>query len=832
MEWWKSAPKSRPLRSLVRLIQLGGQSALMVVLIGLLGTSLAFLFTRAVIQRDEARRFEMARQNVETHLQSRIDRFVNLLRHTRAFINSKETFSREDFHLFFQNVDIRRNYPGLQGISFVENLSLNYLWAHQREVREDGFPRYRVWPPPPKMRARYARQARIYPVKFLEPFDLINQRALGFDMLSEPTRRDAMHQARDTGQPVLSGRLVLVQEGDLKGRPGFLIFLPIYRRGAKTDTVAQRRAALIGLVGAPFRAYDFFSEMYSSSSFEKEGIALDAYDGAEPTEEHLLFARNSLPARARVNAESSTHWADSRLNIAGHDWTLRVFTTPDFGSRADHFAPYLVAVCGLLVTFLISWVVYVSGRHAAFQRERATSEQRARQSLESLADDLSHAVNERDLILQRQERMLQVGRVVSAEHDVEKVVQAITDAAVSLSNAQMGAFFYTVTNKHDESYQLYALSGVGREQFRDFPMPRNTEIFRPTFGGLGAVRSDDITRDPRYGKNSPHHGMPRGHVPLRSYLAVSVVSRGGEVLGGIFLGHPEPKVFTEKEERVVQGLADQAAIAIDNARLFQKNREAIETRDEFLSICSHELRTPLTSLKLQNQLVERALQQSQSQANDSVHQERFAKLVQQSGNQVDRLVRLVEEMLDISRIRSGKLAITAEKVDATNLVRETLERFAPQLQQMKCAVTLNAPPELIGSWDKLRLEQVIVNLLTNAMKYGQGRPIHIELGRENERAVLAVKDQGIGIAKEHQTRIFERFERAISKSEISGLGLGLYIVKQIVELHGGAIRVESELGQGSRFVVDLPLRFVPPTKEKEERPARKRSEAVPPSAFV
>lgn len=819
---WNIARKGRHRLFSSRLVQFTGQTALTVVILGLLGTALAFLFTRTVIQRDEERRFEMAKQNIEVHLQARIERYLNVLRHTRAFINSKETFSREDFHLFFQNVDIRRNYPGLQGVSFIENLPANYLWAHQREVREDGFRRYRIWPQPPRR-----HRGRIYPVKFIEPFDLVNQRALGFDMLSESTRREAMHQARDTGHPILSGKLTLVQEGANKPRPGFLIFLPIYRRGAKTDTLTQRRAALIGLVGAPFRAQDFFEEMYSSANFSKEGIALAAYDGHEVAPESLLFSRSKNSEGKEITREGS-HAANSHVNIAGHEWTLRIFSTSEFGSRADHFAPYLVAVFGLLLTFLITWVVFVTGRHAAFQRDRATSEQRARQSLESLADDLSHAVKERDLSLHRQEQMIEVGQVVSGELDVEKVVQAVTDAAVSLSNAKMGAFFYNITDHSGESYVLYALSGISREHFKNFPMPRNTDIFRPTFTGGSAVRSDDITKDSRYGHNAPYKGMPKGHPPLRSYLAVSVVSRQGEVLGGIFLGHVEAGIFKDREEKVVKALAAQAAIAIDNARLFQKNREAIETRDEFLSICSHELRTPLTSLKLQNQLVERALQQ------DSVlDRERFSQLVKRSGNQVDRLVRLVEEMLDISRIRSGKLAIVAERVDMISLTRETLERFAAQLQAMKCVVTLSAPAELHGDWDKLRLEQVVVNLLTNAMKYGQGKPIHIEIQKAADHVLLSVKDQGIGIAKEHQTRIFERFERAISKSEISGLGLGLYIVKQIVELHGGTIRVESELGKGSQFIVDLPLHFVQQTKQEAPKAApRYPTLPQPPSMSV
>ena len=167
---------------------------------------------------------------------------------------------------------------------------------------------------------------------------------------------------------------------------------------------------------------------------------------------------------------------------------------------------------------------------------------------------------------------------VAAEHDLERLVQMVTDAGVELSHASFGAFFYNVLRDDDEAYTLYTLSGAAREAFAKFPMPRNTAIFEPTFRGEGVVRSDDILADPRYGKSAPHHGMAAGHLPVRSYLAVPVVSRTDDVLGGLFFGHPEPGVFTLRCERVVVALAAQAAVAIDNARLYMANRREIDAR--------------------------------------------------------------------------------------------------------------------------------------------------------------------------------------------------------------------------------------------------------------
>jgi hypothetical protein len=168
-----------------------------------------------------------------------------------------------------------------------------------------------------------------------------------------------------------------------------------------------------------------------------------------------------------------------------------------------------------------------------------------------------------------------VGRHLTAQLDIDTLVQDATDAATTAVGAAFGAFFYNLVNQFGESYTLYTLSGVPRESFSRFPMPRNTEVFAPTFDGEGTVRSSDITADRRFGRNAPYHGMPEGHLPVRSYLAVSVISpSNGEVLGGFFFGHPEAGRFTRRHERLAEGIAGYSAIALDNARLYERERNS------------------------------------------------------------------------------------------------------------------------------------------------------------------------------------------------------------------------------------------------------------------
>ncbi|HZX94327.1 MAG TPA: ATP-binding protein [Myxococcales bacterium] len=395
----------------------------------------------------------------------------------------------------------------------------------------------------------------------------------------------------------------------------------------------------------------------------------------------------------------------------------------------------------------------------------------------------------------------ELGQLIAAELDLEKLVQSVTDASTRLVRAQFGAFFYNLINEKGESYTLYTLSGVPREAFSKFPMPRNTDVFRPTFEGTGVVRSDDITRDPRYGHSAPHYGMPRGHLPVVSYLAVPVVSRSGEVLGGLFFGHPQPGNFTARDEELVKGLAAHAAVAIDNARLFQRAQEAVQLRDEFLSIASHELKTPLTPLHVQIQQLRRHVEKGTLA---EVEPDRLRQLIMGAERQMLRLTSLVEHLLDVARINTGKFRLERERVDLVALVKEALDRYAPQLAEAGCAVEVHAPPAIQGSWDALRVEQCFINIVTNAAKYAPGKAISVTLSEEGGMAIVEVKDGGPGIQQDDLKRIFKRYERVGTETRVAGLGLGLFISRQIVEAHGGSIVAESAPGQGATFTIRLP----------------------------
>ena len=260
-----------------------------------------------------------------------------------------------------------------------------------------------------------------------------------------------------------------------------------------------------------------------------------------------------------------------------------------------------------------------------------------------------------------------VGAIVASDLDRTRVVQAVTDAATELTTAEFGAFFYNLVNESGESYTLYTISGAPREAFSQFPMPRNTAVFESTFKGSGIVRSDDITADPRYGHNAPHHGMPKGHLPVRSYLAVPVRARSGEVVGGLFFGHQTVGRFSERHERLAEGIASWASVALENARMYESVQEASRIKDDFLASLSHELRTPLNAILGYAHMLRSGL----------VPPDRRDRAVETIERNATSLAQIVDDVLDVSRIVAGKIRLNVQPVDLPHVVRNAVEAMTP-----------------------------------------------------------------------------------------------------------------------------------------------------------
>ncbi|HZH98271.1 MAG TPA: ATP-binding protein, partial [Fimbriimonadaceae bacterium] len=354
--------------------------------------------------------------------------------------------------------------------------------------------------------------------------------------------------------------------------------------------------------------------------------------------------------------------------------------------------------------------------------------------------------------------------------------------------------------------------------------PRKTAIFAPTFDGTAVTRSDDITKDPRYGKNEPYFGMPEGHLPVSSYLAVPVVSRSGEVLGGLFFGHSEPGVFTARHEKLLVGIAAHAAVAFDNAHLLASVKRELAAREraehqirqlnaqlerrvqertaqleaankELEGFCysvSHDMRTPLRGIVASARFLE----------------EDFADRIGAKGvedlrelaRSAQRVAQLVNDLLEFSRISRKQVA--AVPVDLSSLAERAADEVKQATGCKNASIRIGPGLQTLGDPDLLHM--VLVNLMENSCKYAKrGEDPEMEFGRTPE-GVYFLKDKGLGFSMEFAHKLFMPFERLHGDTNIPGTGIGLANVKRVIELHGGDVWAESEPGAGATFFFKLP----------------------------
>ena len=463
--------------------------------------------------------------------------------------------------------------------------------------------------------------------------------------------------------------------------------------------------------------------------------------------------------------------------------------------------------------------------------------------------ELSATRSERAVRLEEEAHVLEllnkVGSTVAGELNLDRAVQIVTDAATELTGAAFGSFFYNVINDKGESYMLYTLSGVPREAFSRFPMPRNTAVFAPTFNGDAIVRSDDILKDPRYGKNHPHYGMPKGHLPVRSYLAAPVVSRSGEVLGGLFFGHPEPGVFGDRAERLIAGIAAQAATAIDTARLFQAaEREVAERRRA-------EAALQILNTTLEQRVLEEV--QERTKAEEQLRQiqkmEAVGQLTGGIAHDFNNMLAVIIAGLNLIQRKLDRGETDVERfvgaaIDGAQRAAGLTQRLlAFSRQQPLAPVTLDGNKMISGMADLLartlgetisletvlaaglwrvradpgQLENAVLNLCVNgrdAMPDGGKLTLETANSYVDEVAakaysipsgqyvMIAVADNGVGMSADVIAKAFDPF--FTTKGVGKGTGLGLSQVYGFVRQSAGHVKIYSEIGVGTTVKIYLP----------------------------
>jgi signal transduction histidine kinase/CHASE1-domain containing sensor protein len=748
-------------------------AALVVLVTGVAVALGAAGYVARVVEAQQLARFREVVGASDAALRLRMDAYTGKLRSARGFFDVlRRDPTREEFRRFVDSFELSRYYPGIQGVGWSKALRPGEVAAHEEEVRAAGVAEYRVWP---------EGERELYSsIVHLEPLDWRNQRALGYDMYSDPTRRAAMERARDTGEASATGRVELVQEAGAQRQSGFVVYVAVFERPPRS--IEERRTLLRGWVYAPFRAADLLHGTLGTEA--ARALGLSVYDGARMDPDALLYDAGIV---------GPTHVsATRRLEVAGRTWTLHYAATHAFATRTERALPGTVLGAGLVLAFLLFWVV----REDAKARGRA---ERAVQRASFLAD---------------------AGNVLASTTEYARTLPDVAALAAErvadacLLHLVQGAGPTWVVGHRDGAFATRLAEGLAGAGIDDADV----------LGAGAAIRRGDpqvrtlLARRLKTAR-SPLAAVARD-LGARASLAVALSGRG-QTIGVAVLLRARGR-FLPDDVRLGEDLARLVAATIENARLHERAQEAVAARDEFLSIASHELKTPLTSLVLHADSLRAAARRGQV--------EQVAKKAEVIRRNVDRLSRLVTSLLDISRISSGRLDLEIEEVDLAEIARDVAARFEDEARRVGCTVRLQAEQPVVGRWDRMRLDQVATNLLSNAIKYGAGKPVEVIVEGDGPRAILSVRDHGIGISEEDQRRIFQRFERAVSKRNYGGFGLGLWIVRQVVESLGGAVRVQSAPGGGSLFTVELrrAARDHAAREDEDEGAGEKRS-SVPPS---
>lgn len=687
------------------------------ILLGsLLITAAAWWAARHFALDDAHQRFERRADEVHGRMERRMASYEAVLRGGVALLAAQPDLTREGWRRYVESVQPERYYPGIQGFGVTRLLQPQEVATHEAVVRAEGFPNFSVRPPGD--RPQYTA------ITYLEPLEGRNLRAFGYDMLSEPVRREAMLRARDSGNIAMSGIVTLVQEDGHQVQKGLLMYLPVYRDASGARAGPPQPAQLWGWVYAPFRVNDLMAGILGEDG---AGLDLQIHDAAEEPLGPAFFttAAAAIPEQAQASAEGTDGPAETagrmqtrrRLDFGGRSWTL-VYAEREVSSSVDTWQSNLVALAGLSIDLLLYWSV------AALSRRKQQSDHQAA--------ELS----------------------VEAEHRLQTlhaINGLLPNAILVFSCDEHGRYRLVHTNP----------------AFSRWFGPRPEDLLGLTEGAVDEWLDGLAHADER---------MP----PLDASDA------------HIVLAGPPRRVL---ERRMREGDCQRIYYFHD----VTQESEVERLKNEFLTTAAHELRTPLATVYGFSELL----------MDGRVPEPQRVKVTQMIYRQAGVLKHLVDELLDLARIDSlNGRDFVAQRCDLRSVAQHAAEGLMRPERPDRIRLMLGSK----AAWaevDPVKLEQAVTNVLSNALKYSpEDTQVTLQLvavpGEGQVQLGLQVSDQGIGMSAEQCAQAFDRFYRADPSGHILGSGLGLSIVREIVDLLGGRVELDSRLGVGTRVTIWLP----------------------------
>ena len=719
-----------------------------ILCIGLLGSVFAGLQVKSDIEQDAINRFAFSCDQVTLKIQERLAAYALILRGGAGLFGASASVERQGWHDYVKALQASKLVPGVQGIGFTKVIAADRLSTHIAEIRREGFPDYTVRPP--------GERAIYTSIIYLEPFSDRNLRAFGFDMFSEPVRRAAMEKARDTGEATLSGKVELVQETASDVQAGTLMYVPVYKTRTTPDTVEQKRAALIGWVYSPYRMNDLMGGILSNwSSPQGKSVDIQIYDNAQKTPDALLF--RSIPATA--SALHSPFYQTRKIDFNGHQWLL-TFDQTDALSGIRYAPAWSVLIGSFVITGLL-FALMLSLINTRAEADR-------------IAAELTAKIQENSEQLNAVFTLSPDGFITfDAAHCIKYVSPAFA--------AMTGLTEQVITGLNEADFSERLASQCAPEA---------------SFPGVAKLRAL---------KEAIRAGTPQGSAAMDQNADVNSRGSAGEnnrQRWEIELAKPHKRVL-EVNLRI------SAAERVSNILYFRditRETEVDRMKSEFLSHAAHELRTPMASIYGFSELL------LTQKFDETERQDLLSTVFRQS----ELMISIINELLDLARIeaRRGK-DFKIVRIDIHELLQEVVAGFKVPDGRSSPVLPPATEPLWVGA-DRSKLIQAISNVISNAYKYSpHGGTVNIELLRTTmatgsgadsggTRVGIRITDQGIGMTPDQLARVCERFYRADTSGKIPGTGLGMSIVKEIVELHGGELVVTSEVGTGSTVTIWLP----------------------------
>jgi PAS domain S-box-containing protein len=875
-------------------------SAWAILGMGVLLSVFASLQVRQEIENDAVRQFASICDQTTLIIQKRLGAYALILRGGSALFAASGTVERHQWRAYVETLHLRKSIPGVQGIGFAQLIPSRQLAEHVARIRGEGFPEYTVRPP--------GERAVYTSIIYLEPFSARNLRAFGYDMLSEPVRRVAMEQARDTGEAVLSGRVELVQETGVDVQSGTLMYVPVYRHGAAADTLEQRREALIGWVYSPYRMTDLMTGILAGQTrHESNPFALQIYAGREASSAGLLF--DSLPDTTPVL--NSLFHQQRTIDFNGNQWLL-VFDADKVTSDINYAEAWSALIGGMALSALLCGLLLSlinTGIHAERLAEKLTatiknrekllqeSEFRWRFAIEGSGDGLWdwNVTNSTVFFSKRWKEMLGFAEdeIGTGLDEWEKRIHP-EDKAGTLDTVQAyldgQTSFYACEHRvrcKDGGYKWILARGMVVERGEDGkPMriigmhtdisehKRNELVLRDSENLLRASQQQlqlllDSTAEAIYGidmdgkctfcnrsclrllgyahadeligKNmhAQIHSMFADGTPLPAedcrvpsaflkaedshaddevlwradgtsfpaeYWAYPQID-GDKVVGAVvsFIDITERKRAEAELRRYrehLEDLVNERTLSLAIAK--EAAESANRAKSIFLSTMSHELRTPMNGIMGMTSLALRRATDPQQ-----------IDFLTRSTGVSKHLLALINNILDISQIEAQRLTLDEKNFSLAQVIDDTLsmQEEPAQLKGLRLSREL-APglPDLLYG-DALRLKQILLNFVGNAIKFSERGQITLsaQVVEEDSNSLLLrieVTDQGIGLAPEQQSRLFHAFTQVDGSStrKFGGAGLGLAISRRLAQAMGGDVGVVSQEGIGSTFWITARLK--------------------------